>query len=378
MKYDLATGESLGKLGKPVKSLQSQLRGYNVYEVINSFEDQNYKAYLRFVLRHFVNNGRNYKKNYRNEVNRIANVGTFLSRIGDNSYFEQYFAAGIHTVHPTLNAKLSDIPRQLMDLVKKHGLMLDNGLIRTYNDNPYVFKAIIELECNSLTIDHKYRLLDITRRTHYATEANIIEVLKTEYGYNIIPLIKYIDHLITYEALSLSSILDELKDYCRMMSKISAKYDKYPRNLLTTHRIATRNYERLNKMFSEILFEKRIDTSLEWTVDGFSIIHPKTTEEIKDEAAQQNNCVASYIDSVIKGDCNIVFLRSTESKDKSLVTMEVRHNKVVQAKGKFNRELTDHELKIVQKYNVHLERMKTPCTKIDSQMYTSTQEMIAC
>lgn len=37
-------------------------------------------------------------------------------------------------------------------------------------------------------------------------------------------------------------ILTELCDYANMMKQLSPKYDKYPRNLLTTHRIACRNY----------------------------------------------------------------------------------------------------------------------------------------
>lgn len=31
VKYDLSSGKTIGKLGKPLKSLNSQLRGYNVY-----------------------------------------------------------------------------------------------------------------------------------------------------------------------------------------------------------------------------------------------------------------------------------------------------------------------------------------------------------
>lgn len=45
VKYNLATGECIGKSGKVVKDICAQLRGYNLHEVINSFEDENYKCF---------------------------------------------------------------------------------------------------------------------------------------------------------------------------------------------------------------------------------------------------------------------------------------------------------------------------------------------
>jgi len=35
VKYNLSTGETIGKLGKPVKDIRSQLRGNDLLQVIN-------------------------------------------------------------------------------------------------------------------------------------------------------------------------------------------------------------------------------------------------------------------------------------------------------------------------------------------------------
>ncbi|MFN1845118.1 PcfJ domain-containing protein [Clostridioides difficile] len=114
----------------------------------------------------------------------------------------------------------------------------------------------------------------------------------------------------TYEALNgLGSTLNELYDYVIMMSAISDKYEKYPRHFLTTHKIASRNYNRLKTEFEEEIFNKRIDKTLEYTYQDYKFIYPKTTNEIKDEAVQQNNCVSSYIKNVIDGKCHILFMR---------------------------------------------------------------------
>lgn len=49
VKYDFATGETIGKLGKPVKGLQNQLRGISMNYIIESCEDKNYGLFLQFV-----------------------------------------------------------------------------------------------------------------------------------------------------------------------------------------------------------------------------------------------------------------------------------------------------------------------------------------
>ena len=76
--------------------------------------------------------------------------------------------------------------------------------------------------------------------------------LIASYGYNGKALWMYLDRLKTLEALTdFDYIIREIYDYARMMSTISDKYDKYPRNFLTTHKIACRNYNRLKKEFEE-------------------------------------------------------------------------------------------------------------------------------
>lgn len=57
----------------------------------------------------------------------------------------------------------------------------------------------------------------------------------------------------------------------------------------------------------------------------------------------------------------ILFLREKENPDKSLITLELRENKVVQARGKFNRETTKEERKVIEKYEKVLERRLKAC-----------------
>lgn len=176
--------------------------------------------------------------------------------------------------------------------------------------------------------------------------------LINEYGYTAKPLLNYVDYLKTFEAIdSVDYALKEIEDYAKMMKEISPKFDKYPRHFLTTHKIASRNYNRLKHQFDEEKFKKRINLEMERTFDKFCFIYPKCIQDIKDESVQMSNCVSSYVQRVIDGQCDILFLRYKDNPDKSLVTIEVRGNKIVQALQRYNHPLTKEQVEIVDKWN---------------------------
>ena len=206
------------------------------------------------------------------------------------------------------------------------------------------------MECISLNNVEKSEIL--SSDYYYERVQALIDDKK--YGYK--SLIKYIDDIMTYEALSVRDVIVNLYDYVRMMSYISNKYDKYPRNLLTSHKIAIRNYNRMKKQYEENKFKEMIDESFEWKCKDYLIMVPKCTQDIKDEAVQQNNCVASYIDDVINGLCKIVFLRKADKPEKSLVTVEIRNNKVVQSRRAYNMPISSEEFGVLKKYEEYLNK----------------------
>lgn len=368
VKYNLATGESIGKSGRHVKDVCTQLRGYDLLSVIESFEDEKYRDFLKFVdSRVNRRTGKHSSYYYLSEkrVEKIKNIGSFLKQIEDFSLFEQYFASGLTNFSESLKHKITDIPKGLLKLIREDNLKITNGLIESYTKNPDLFSNIYHLDgLNTLS---RTDLLNFAKCLQYFDRAKIpsrfsnaryfIELVE-EYDYNPTALIRYIDTLMTLEALTgLGKILTEIRDYARMMSRISPNYDKYPRNFLTTHKIASRNYTRLQHVFREEDFRKRYREDLKFAYEDFVIIYPESTQDIKNEAVQQNHCVASYIQDVIDGKCHILFLREKEHPTRSLITMEVRGGRIIQARGRFNRDMTEKEKEVVEKYKKKLERI---------------------
>lgn len=354
VKYNLATGECVGKSGKIVKDICTQLRGYNLEEVISSFEEEHYRSFLKFVDER-VNRSIN-SRTWGRKVNRIRNIGSFLNEIQNYSKYEQLFSAGLKKVTYPIYCEIKDIPKGLISICRNYNITLNESLIHNYNENPNLYNNLLSLELNSI---RKTDLISLLNCGYYRT---IFDRLIDTYKYKPKSLINYIDNLMTYEALNgLESTLNELYDYVIMMSAISDKYEKYPRHFLTTHKIASRNYNRLKTEFEEEIFNKRIDKTLEYAYQDYKFIYPENTIEIKDEAVQQNNCVSSYIQNVIDGKCHILFMRRKDNLSKSLVTIEVRNGEIVQAKGKYNRDVNEKEQEAIDKYNDRMKRMKKVC-----------------
>ena len=348
VKYDFATKTCIGKRGKPVKDLCSQLRGLTVNELCDCCSDKQYGKFLRFVKRcgDYYNRG-------------ISNIGTILDRVPDFSRFEQIFSAGIEDIIMDSNFSytINDIPKSLIKLCRNHNIKLSNTFLNFYKNKPNEYLLAYNLEYISLDDNDLFTILNCQSSSYSRTEyrwiysSRFIRLLD-EYGYTTKALLNYCDYCKTFEAINnMEYLLRELEDYAQMMREISPKFDKYPRHFLTTHKIAARNYNRLKKQFEEDKFKARINLDMERTFGDYRFIYPKSIQDIKNESVQMNNCVSSYIQRVIDGHCHILFLRYKDSPDESLVTIEVRNNFIVQALQKYNNPLTKEQREIVDKWN---------------------------
>lgn len=347
VKYDFATKTCIGKRGKPVNNLCTQLRGLTIDQLCNCCVDKQYGKFLSYVKDHGAGYGC-----------EIRNIGTVLDRVPHFSKFEQIFSAGIEDiVGNDFKYGIGDIPKSLIKLCRTHNITLSNWFLQFYKQNPDAYLLAYNLDYISLTDSDIYNILDNYERTwnyrtwDYDYNSRFVRLIN-EYGYTAKALLTYIDYLKTFEAMdSMDNLLRELEDYARMMREISPKFDKYPRHFLTTHRIASRNYNRLKQKFDEEKFKSRINLEMEHTFGEYRFIYPKCVQEIKDESVQMSNCVSSYVKRVIDGHCDILFLRYKDNPDKSLVTIEVRDNKIVQALQRYNHPLTKEQNEVVDKWN---------------------------
>ena len=80
------------------------------------------------------------------------------------------------------------------------------------------------------------------------------------------------------------------------------------------------------------------------------MIIPKDVAAILREAAQQHNCLYRYVWRVASGDTVTLFMRDKGDSSKSLVTIEVKHNAIVQAYRAFNKLPNEQEQKFIEEF----------------------------
>lgn len=358
VKYNLNTGVCIGKNGKPCMYLNSQLRGYSVDEIANSFEDKNFGKFISHVAWKCSRNGQS-----------IQNIGTVFQRMDEYKREEQIYSAGLTLTGASgsdyFKGTINEIPKGLVKILREIKEGVNNINISEYKAHPDAFNYAFNHEFISLSKRDAYRFLmyicsDWDRNEHRYRIGNKFFNICERYGYTPKSLLNYIDYLVTYEAISPdypSKILGEIDDNCNMLSQMSDKYDRYPRHFLTSHQITSRTYQRWKEQFNEELFSKRVNKKMEIVINGYKFIYPSKTEDIKKEAVQQSNCVVSYIDRVINGQCDIIFMRNANTPNESLVTVEIRNKKVVQARRRFNESVTDEQQKVLNKYETFLSNL---------------------
>lgn len=346
--YDLKTNQTIGKKGIPVKSLNSQLRGYSISDILLNFEDKNYAKFLNNVLKYLSGEGR-----------YITNFGTLLEKSKSLQWMESWSSQDILFAFD-LEKSFKEVPNWLKNLCKEKNYKLTRKLYDIYIKNPDVFQGVYNY-VNDKSNNFPYEWSDflyVVFNCYYGEYFEFIELV-SEYGYEWKPLLKYIEYLHFREAenkLNLKIIVDEARMRKTMATEIIngefivGKFDRYVKNIRTTHNITSRNYLRYKKEYDETLFSLRIRKELEYQDENFCIIYPSCTNDIKREGINQSNCVSSYISLVIDGKCDIVFLRDVNDKEKSMVTVEIRNNKIVQTEGTHRRDTTKEEKEFLKKY----------------------------
>lgn len=200
--------------------------------------------------------------------------------------------------------------------------------------NPEYFKRMNreELDEISETIE------DHSRRISWETN-HILKELVDVYGIsNFKNLFKYVVDL---ERMDLdSSTLYMYRDYLRMKHQLGERAEWKIYDFTEIRKWHDELTERLNKERIEkenISFQNISLSQYEYQGNIFSVVAPKTAEEIRKEGASLHHCVASYISSVCSQKTYILFVRKNEDISSPFFTMEVRNGKIRQCRGVCNK-----------------------------------------
>lgn len=399
------TNPKSGTYRKLKNGAQAFFRGISVEDILNGLED---KAYATFLMN--VNKGEK----------RCRNVATLLERMEQYSILEHYAQAGIKFTNPeTFSIPVQKFAKPVREFMttSRYNFSIEHKStewewqgynrrrveVKTYNSWEKVYMANEELFINLCTYvntnynrDLEVYRLWIAMTDSYNGKLDVFKQLVTTYKLEYKSLFDYLIKVHRYEALNFNEACLLLRDYLKMCRDLNRRsYDKYPKYLRIAHDLINRNYKNFNKSYDETVFAQKVNRELAWSKGDYQIMIPQTTKDIKTEATELDHCVASYIDRVMDGTTQIVFLRVSEKRAKedrelnkqlvavnnelskelgtkvldateveeaekqeaesplefpSLVTVEVRDGAIVQARGLKNRPVSDEESEWLKLY----------------------------
>lgn len=290
-----------------------------------------------------------------------SNLSTFISRLNYVMAHENFINAGIRTPltssrygrrnnERSIKRPYEWYTKHMIKFLKKFDIEVTVSVEQTFEKKYNLMEKIVVflLDCEYRDNDIKDLFRAITGNN--SRDDEFFELVE-RYNYEIKSLINYLlGYLRPFENLAPYNSLHHLRDYYRMASQIGRDVKKYPKYLRSMHDIITSNFNAYKKEYSEELFLKTRREELDYSEDEFSIITPRSPKEIISEGTDLNHCVGSYIENILEGKTCIFFLRRTDEKEKSLITLELKNNCIVQAKGSRNRSLDSDERKFLNKY----------------------------
>lgn len=152
----------------------------------------------------------------------------------------------------------------------------------------------------------------------------------------------------------LGAYLDQYRDYLRIAYKCDGKIkDKYPEYVQVAHDIYAEKDRKMSRFHQDAeLLEaaKKGAPIIDQTIDGYELKVLGTPNEFMEEARQNSNCVASYMERAANGYCWIASFRPARSTHTQL-TIELNPDyEMVQIKGMYNRSPKEKEMEILEKF----------------------------
>lgn len=297
-----------------------------------------------------------------------SSVSTFIARMKDALVYENYIAENIKTECKTSHGWGNRIEK---DVLKNPLEFYSRNIIKFFKK----FDITVTLRLEALFINY-YKVMEILINEIMNSDCNVndlktffeqaqysfddFKTLIIDFKYDLKALMEYcIGYAKPFENLEPRDSLNLLRDYYSMGNKIGRDVKKYPKYLRSMHDIINANYNDFKRHYDLVLFEKLIKSDLEFEGKDFCVIVPKNPKELISEGTSNNNCVGSYIDRILKCETYLMFMRKTDNKEMSLITLELRNGRLVQYKGSYNRNPDDKEMDFIKLYckqkNIKLE-----------------------
>lgn len=284
-------------------------------------------------------------------------VSTFISRMDKVLVYENYILNGINYQcerywsgsYEILTKPLEFYSKNMIKFFKEYKIKVTTKLEEECEENYEFMEKVFTILLHTKLDEENAK--DFVEKLVSGYTMERFRTLVLEYRYDMASLIKYIyEYLIPFENLTVSDSLELLKDYYEMANRIGREVKRYPKYLRSMHDIITANYNAYKKEYDEQFFYKLRRPELEFEGKEYCTVIPSSSKDIIQEGTDLNHCVGSYVDKILAKKTYIFFLRKTKLKEQSLITLELKDDTIMQAKGAYNRAITKEEKDFLEAY----------------------------
>ena len=208
---------------------------------------------------------------------------------------------------------------------------------------------------NALYILNKKQNSDLKINCYYSYNTISMISLIKEYNLDFNTFIDYLFDNLYFQGIAEfdNEIVRIYEDYLNMQKVMYNKIlDKYPDSLKLQHDKLVMKFNLHKQYYQEKAIEMNIEKikELEYKNDKYCIILPKSSQDIIDEGINLHHCVGSYVPKVQRGETNILFMRTIEEPETSLITIEYTNESIEMVRGLQNRYVNDEEKEFIQKW----------------------------
>lgn len=144
-----------------------------------------------------------------------------------------------------------------------------------------------------------------------------------------------------------NNVLSDYKDYLKFCEELhydlKNEFVLFPKHLHEAHDQALSQAKQQEVAEYDGLIaarQKQLKHQYQFRSGGLVVLPPRSAQEIVAEGQTLHHCVGSYVESMVKEQCNILFIRQEDRESEPFYTVEVQGNKIVQTRGSHNRAPT--------------------------------------
>lgn len=263
--------------------------------------------------------------------------------LGTN-FRQSEYAWGNRRTGTRLQVQPRDVDREIREFIaeKTWSIAELNNFCHVFDnfEDRHIINQIFEEVTNNPNYLTPFVMITNGRSRNYlydaATLNELIRIID-EYNMQVARLMWYMNYLNEVERIS---VHDLLQTYGTYLATEFEKQDgrrnrmlKFPVNYYTTYytqqEIIRREQELERYVPDDHVYENEY---LEYQDDEYLIMIPRSAEDVREEGRQQGHCIAqSYVNHIAVGDTVCVFMRRVSEPNTSLITIEIRNNKIRQA-----------------------------------------------